>query len=452
MWHIDDILRAVKGVPLRVERETFTGISTDSRTIREGELFIPIHGKLFDGHHFVEKAYEQSHGGCLCEKSRKDLLGSVAGTIVLVDDTTQALLDLAYYRRRQVPGTYAAITGSNGKTTTKEILVTILQRAGKVHWNEKNFNNLIGVSKSLLDVKEDPDFLIFELGTNSKGEIKRLAQVVEPDVSLITNVNPSHLEGLGDLHGVLDEKLDLFRHTKPGGHILINVDDAALLSYCAGTKLASHTFGVERNAEFRLHVEQDLGWSGYECRLNLSGTSVRVTTPLLGTHNLYNILSAASMAHVMGISTEDIGKGIEAFRPCAMRFEPIMTKMGYTVVNDSYNANPASVKWAIHTLSKLPCAGKRIAILGEMKELGSKSAHYHEELGKFLRESNIDKVILIGEEVKEILKELSNGRARIFDSKTLLIDYVKSILSRGDTVLVKGSRASKMEDIVEALV
>jgi UDP-N-acetylmuramoyl-tripeptide--D-alanyl-D-alanine ligase len=276
--------------------------------------------------------------------------------------------------------------------------------------------------------------------------------VTEPDVSLITNINPSHLQGLNDLEGVLEEKLDLFYFTKEGGHVLINADDPSLFPGYGDSGHVPHTFGMINDADFQLVINEDLGWDGFAFTLKFLGDSVRVQTNLLGRHNLYNILSASSIAYLEGISTTQIKSAIEAFNPYTMRFKPIQAKKGYTVVDDSYNANPSSVKWAITTLSSLPCSGKRIAVLGDMKELGDKTAYYHGELGRFLKESNVDKVILIGEEVKAVLKEMNNGRAKLFEDKGSLIEYVKHQIAGGDVVLIKGSRAAKMEEIVEALI
>lgn len=452
MWHVDEVMKAVRGVAFRIERDSFSGISTDSRNIAKEELFIPIDGKTFDGHRFINDAYEQSHGGALCEKGRGDVLREAKGTIILVDDTTRALLDIAHYKRRQTQGTFIAITGSNGKTTTKELLVAIMSESRTVHFNEKNFNNLIGVSKSILAIEGKQEFFILEVGTNSRGEIRQLAELTEPDVSLITNINPSHLQGLNDLEGVLEEKLDLFRHTKEGGHILINADDPSLLPRAKNIGRIPHTFGIDTDSDFQLIIHENLGWEGYDVTLKFVDDSVRLRTNLLGRHNLYNILAASSIAHLVGISLTQIKNAIEIFNPYTMRFKPIRAKEGYIVLDDSYNANPSSVKWAISTLSNLPCSGKRIAVLGDMKELGDKTAYYHEELGRFLKETNVDKVMLIGEEVKGVLKELNNGRAKLFDDKPSLIDYVKHQIAEGDVVLIKGSRAAKMEEIVEALI
>ncbi|OPY69446.1 MAG: UDP-N-acetylmuramoyl-tripeptide--D-alanyl-D-alanine ligase [Syntrophorhabdus sp. PtaU1.Bin002] len=455
MWSVDEVVEAVRGVPFRVERRVFPDISTDSRDIEEGELFVPITGKTFDGHLFIGAAYERSHGGALCEKGRKDILDGVdgtKGTVILVGDTTQALLDLAHYKRVRTKGTFIALTGSNGKTTTKEILVRIIGGAHPVHYNEKNYNNLIGVSKSILSIKGTPEFFVFELGTNSRGEIRQLAEVTEPDVALITNINPSHLQGLGDLEGVLEEKLDLFRLTKEGGKVMVNADDPHLLPRYRDKGHDLRTFGIVNEADFRLTVDEDLGWDGYVFTIDFLGDSVKAKTSLLGKHNLYNILSASSIAYVAGIDTMHIGEAVESFSPYGMRFRPVKSSKGYIIVDDSYNANPSSMEWAVSTLSGLPCPGKRFAIVGDMKELGEKTSYYHKELGRFLKKSGVDQIMLIGDEVKEAFTELDDGRARLFESKPSLIDYAKKLLSDGDVVLVKGSRTAKMEEIVEALI
>jgi UDP-N-acetylmuramoyl-tripeptide--D-alanyl-D-alanine ligase len=451
MWHLDEVLKAVKGTLLRVEKETFTGISTDSRTIGAGELFVPITGKTFDAHMFLLDAYERSNGGTICEKEREALSVTLKGTVILVENATQALLDLAHYKRQTTGGTCIAITGSNGKTTTKEMLVDMARRVFTVHFNEKNYNNLIGVSRSILSIKGKPEICIFELGTNSKGEISRLTRATEPDISLITNINPSHLEGLGDIEGVLEEKLDLFRLTKEGGTTFINADDPYILPRYKDEKHTAFTYGIENNAAFRLTVDKNLGWDGVAFTLHFPGDRVHIKTSLLGRHNLYNILAASSIAYSIGVKPALIKESIETFSPYSMRFRPAVAKEGYTIVDDSYNANPSSMEWAIKTLLELPAAGKRIAILGDMRELGEKSGHYHRELGRILSQSPIPVIALIGEEIRETFKELGSERSQLFDDKDRLIDFIKRKVEKGDVILVKGSRVSKMEEIVEAL-
>jgi UDP-N-acetylmuramoyl-tripeptide--D-alanyl-D-alanine ligase len=452
MWRLDEIVEAVKGTILRVEGDLFTNISTDSRTIGERELFIPVTGANFDGHLFMKEAYERSHGGALCERKRQDLCGQLTGTVILVDDAAQALLDLARYKRRALNTTCIAITGSNGKTTTKEILVHMIKGLSSVHYNEKNYNNLIGVSKSILAIEGNPDFCVFELGTNARGEIRKLAETTNPDASLITNINPSHLEGLKTLEGILEEKLDLFYLTKDGGKIFVNADDPYIMPRFKDVmNRVPLTYSIMSDASFHLNVDRSLGWEGARITIFFPDDLLVTKTSLLGKHNLYNILAASSLAYSVGIDKEHIGNAIETFISFDKRFRPIMTKKGFAVIDDTYNANPSSMEWAIKTLLELPSDGQRIVILGDMRELGEKSPEYHRELGRFLKSSSVPVIALIGQEMRETYGVLGKERAKLFQDKRQLIDYIAGQVKKGDTVLVKGSRASKMEEIVEAL-
>jgi UDP-N-acetylmuramoyl-tripeptide--D-alanyl-D-alanine ligase len=451
MWHVEEIIKAVNGVLLRSEKSSFSGISTDSRTIEEGELFIPLSGKNFDGHAFIRPAYDRSHGGSICENGRLDTLHD-GGTVIIVDNAMQALIDLAHYKKRHTKSSVIAITGSNGKTTTKEILVNIIKKGFSLHYNEKNFNNAIGVSKSILSIEGEPRFCIFELGTNSKGEIKQLAQMTEPDVSLITNVNPSHLEGLFNLDGVLEEKLSLFYHTKEGGKVIVNTDDPNIPARYKDRQRTLITYGINNNADFTISIEEVLGWSGSRIILKCPGIEIKTRTALLGKHNLYNILAAATIAHSIGADAGLISEGIETFDSYSMRLKPVLSGKGYTILDDTYNANPSSMAWAIKTFLDLPCNGSRMVILGDMKELGEKTSFYHRELGRFLKETGIPVILLTGEYMTEAIDELKDiETAMFFENKEKLIDFALKNLKDGDTVLIKGSRAAKMEEILEAL-
>jgi UDP-N-acetylmuramoyl-tripeptide--D-alanyl-D-alanine ligase len=452
MWRAADIIEATGGEVFRMERDTFASISTDSRSIGAGDLFIPLSGGNFDGHLFVDQAYELSGGGTLCERGREDIYRRAKGTVILVDDALRALLALARWKRQRLTGKCIAITGSNGKTTTKEILVDMMKRSFSVAYNEKNFNNLIGVSKGVLAIEGQPEFFVFELGTNSPGEIKALAETVIPDLSLITNINPSHLEGLFDLSGVLAEKLDLFRHTKEGGKIFVNADDPHIMPAYRKTGREACVYGITSDAPYRLVVEEDLGWEGSRIAMTFPGETIRATTRLLGTHNLYNILAAPAMAYTAGLGAKEIKETVEGFSPFSMRFTVKKSSRGFTVVDDTYNANPASMEWALRTLETLPCAGKRIAVLGDMRELGEKTSFYHRELGRFLKGTSIPIIALVGSYVKDTYVELGNHSARLFEDKAALISYVGGELKEGDVILVKGSRLAKMEEIVEALI
>lgn len=452
MWPVDTIAKGVGGTIRTVERNTFSSISTDSRTIGPGEFFIPLKGPNFDGHLFIEKAYERSGGGALCDRSRPEIYDKASGTIILVDDTNQALLDLALFKRQQTAGTFIAITGSNGKTTTKELLVHLIGDLFPMVFNEKNYNNQIGVAKALLAIEGKPQFGIFEVGTNHPGEIAVLARMVQPHISLITNVNPSHLEGFSDLEGVRREKVSLFDMTLPGGSILVNADDPALASYKANDRIRVSTYAIREKADCTLRVLADKGLDGFDIEIRFHDGRAETTSRLLGRHNLYNVLAASVLAHEMGVPHERIGEGIATFDAYKGRFRPVGSRKGYTIIDDAYNANPSSMEWAVNTLSSLPCKGRKIAVLGGMKELGEKEEVYHRALGRTLKTSDLAMILLFGEETRVTAEEISNGRAKHFSDKSALIDFLSGKARQDDIVLIKGSRALGMDEIVEALV
>jgi UDP-N-acetylmuramoyl-tripeptide--D-alanyl-D-alanine ligase len=450
VWPVETIIQGVNGIAHQIERTTFSAISTDSRSIAPGEFFIPLKGLSFDGHAFIDAAYGRSGGGSLCDRTRQEVYANARGTVILVDDTNKALLDLASYKRERIQASFVAITGSNGKTTTKELLLHLAGNFIPVVSNEKNYNNQVGVAKTMLAIEGSPDYCIFELGTNHKGEIRTLTRMVRPHMSLITNVAPSHLEGLADLEGVAAEKLDLFETTLPGGAIFINADDPSLASY-KRADCTLYTFGMRGRADFMLQVAADFGLEGYEIALDLRGEKVIARTRLLGRHNLYNVLTAAALAFSMGVRGAALADALGAFEPYKGRFRPVRSAGGYTIIDDTYNANPASMEWAVKTLASLPCRGKRIAILGDMRELGARSDEYHRGLGRLIQASNLALVLAVGEEMKAAEREAGDGRVRLFDDKKGLVDFVRGRLDRDDIVLVKGSRALGLDEVVEAL-
>jgi UDP-N-acetylmuramoyl-tripeptide--D-alanyl-D-alanine ligase len=452
MWAADSIVKGVRGTGYRIEKAQFSAISTDSRTIGPDEFFIPLKGPHFDGHDFIGAAYGRSGGGSLCDRSRVDILEASPGTLILVDDTNQALLDLARFGRRHTSGTFIAITGSNGKTTTKELLVHIAGGVVNLVSNEKNYNNQVGAAKTILAIEGSPEFVVLELGTNHPGEIAVLARMVEPHISLITNVNPSHLEGLADLEGVKREKLSLFDATLRGGTVIINADDPALSSYKPKADRKALTFGIRERADFMLKIIQDKGLEGFDIALVFPEGEIVTSTRLAGRHNLYDVLAASVLAHEMGVAGDLLSERVASFGAYNGRFKPIKSAKGFVVVDDAYNANPTSMRWAITTVSGLPSKGRKIAVLGEMRELGERSETYHRELGCYLRDGNMSLILLLGEGMKVVPEIIGNGRAKYFESRDRLIDFLLAQLRQDDIVLVKGSRALGMDKIVEALI
>lgn len=452
MWQLEEVMLAVKGTALHVAHSFFAGVSTDSRTIQEGRLFVPLKGLHFDGHDFIEDALAKGAAGSLCDRGREKGFSGEMGTIILVEDANEALLDLARYKRAKIDAAFIALTGSNGKTTTKELLARMMETTFKVAYNERNYNNRIGVSQTILGIEDSPAFTIVELGTNNRGEIAELASLVKPDMSLITNVNPSHLQGLGDIEGVFREKTELFRATQEGGTLFINNDDPLLSSYKPGPGWLIRRFGMASKADFGLHVVNDRGLGGFDINLGLEGETVTTSTSLLGVHNLYNILAASAVACRAGVAGEKIGAAIARFQPYAGRFRSVTSKRGYTVIDDTYNANPASMEKAIAALQKLPCKGKKIAILGDMKELGEQTAYYHRELGRLLFKTDISLILLLGDQIRVVQDEVKNGRVLFFQQSAALLAHALEVVETGDIILVKGSRALKMDRIVEGLL
>lgn len=452
MWQLEEVTRAVKGTVRQVADSLFTGISTDSRTIQRGELFVPLKGPHFDGHAFIDEVFSRGAAGSLCDKGREGELSGAAGTVILVENTNEALLDLARDRRARIDATFIALTGSNGKTTTKELLARMMETTFSVAYNQRNYNNRIGVSQTLIGIDSDPAFIIMELGTNHKGEIAELGSLVKPDMSLITNVNPSHLQGLGDLEGVFEEKTDLFKATKEEGVLFINKDDPLLACYKPESRRQIHRFSMLTKADSTLNVVRDKGLSGFDIELKFGRETVTTSTSLLGRHNLYNILAAAAVAYRSGVAGQDIGASINRFQSYTGRFRSVRSTRGYTVIDDTYNANPASMEKAVATLLGLPCKGKKIAILGDMKELGEQTAYYHRELGRLLSKADIALILLLGDQIRVVQDEVKNGHALSFQESSALLSHALAAAEEDDIILVKGSRALKMDGIVEGLL
>lgn len=450
MYSYEEIVKAVSGEVVKLKSRTFSGISTDSRTIKRGELFIPLRGKRFDGHDFIRQAMERDGSGTLCQRERVGSIVDLDCTIISVKDTHEALLRIAALKRDRLHSKVVGITGSCGKTTTKELLVNILKRSFRVSFNEKNLNNQIGVPLSLLSIEGEPEVCVFELGTSLPGEIGNLTRLVRPHISAITNIYPAHLEGLKSIEGVIEEKLDIFRFTEEGGTLLVN-SESPIREY-KDPKRRIFLFGRDQNSDFFFEVQEDLGWRGYKVRLTLLGEKLEVRTRLLGMHNLYNVILASSISYLLGMDLETIKEGIEDFSPTNMRMAPILSKGGYKVIDDSYNANPASMEWALRTFSGLPSEGRKIVVLGDMKELGEDSENYHRQIGRLLRTCDFDSILLYGEMMRACYEELSDRDAKYFERKEDIVRHLKEILREGDSVLIKGSRSLGLDSVVEEIV
>ncbi len=459
-FSIEEILKATGGILLQGGKEiTFSGVSTDSRTVPEGALFIALKGNRYDGHHYAIEALRKRAGGVLIEEERAGDLrwnGHPDRPVIAVKDTLRALGDIARYRRRQFGIPVIALTGSNGKTTTKEMIATCLETTFPVLKTKGNLNNLIGLPLTLLSLTEQERIAVLEMGMNVPGEIRRLTEIAEPDVGLITNIQKAHLEGLGSLERIQEEKGELFRRMRRDGSIIVNQDDprvVALGEEFPGQKI---TIGIDHPADVMAREIRLLGKEGTSFVLSLEGEERVIVLSLLGRQFVYHALSAIATASLFGIDQEKTLEALTQFRPYSMRMEILSFENGATLINDAYNANPASMEMALQTLSGVKGRGRAIAILGDMLELGEYTEEAHRQLGKRIAEGSIDFLLAMGEEapivVESAIREgMGHERARVVESPSEAASFARAIAGRGDWILVKGSRGMAMEKVVEAL-
>lgn len=429
---------------------TIAGISTDSRTLKAGELFIPLRGENFDGHAFLRQAAETGAAACLSEIDIADL----PIPLIRVADTLRALGDLAADFRRRFSGPVLAVTGSSGKTTTKEMLAGILFLTGPGLKTEGNFNNLIGLPHTLFRLEPQHQWLVVEMGMSSRGEIARLAEIAAPQIGIITNVGPAHLETLHGLDGVMRAKGELFAALPSGGTAVINSDDERVSAIPVANGVRRLLFGTATGAEVRAEaIQPDHEGIAFSLLLPTGRFSVRLSLP--GRHNVHNALAAAAAASALGVAPETIVRGLEAFRPGRGRMDVIHLPDDITVLEDFYNANPLSVRAALVALDELGGKGRRIAVLGDMLELGSEAARLHREIGSEAAR-RCDFLLLLGEMAGETAAGAAEGKMptehiRTAASHAEAVAALDNLLQPGDRLLVKGSRGMKMEKICAAL-
>jgi UDP-N-acetylmuramoyl-tripeptide--D-alanyl-D-alanine ligase len=451
---LEDVLAATGGDLDTLGTTTrFDGVVTDSRAVRAGELFVALRGDAHDGHEYIGEAARRGAGAVLIEERTGETLPSCG--VVVVRDTLAALGDLAALHRRRCRPRVVAITGSNGKTTTKEMLASILEQAlGAAHVlrTQGTQNNLVGLPLTLLGLTEAVQVAVLEMGMNGPGEIWRLAEIADPDVGVITCVARAHLEGLGSVRGVAQAKAELFRRLRPKATAVFNADDpnvAAAAPAAVGRRLA---FGAGEGADVRALDVNDKGLEGVGFRLRIAGEEATVTLPVPGRHNVTNALAAAGASHALGIPLAAIARGLDTFRPAAMRMEVVALPSGVTVLNDAYNANPASMAAALTTLGA-SAAERRFAALGSMRELGDEAAAAHRELGGVVARAGIDGVFLIGTHAPDVRAGAEAAgmlptRITVAATHEELASALRRQLRSGDLLLLKGSRGATMETVL----
>jgi UDP-N-acetylmuramoyl-tripeptide--D-alanyl-D-alanine ligase len=349
-----------------------------------------------------------------------------------------------------------AVTGSNGKTTTKDIISHILSKKYKVLSTEKNFNNEIGVPQTLMKLDESYQAVVVELGMRGPGQIRELAEIVEPVIGVVTNIGESHFELLGSYEAIARAKCELIECVEPKGTVVLNADDK-WFTYCAGKANTSIiTFGIDNKAEVKLIKKENLSFKGYSLKVKVGEGEHTFYLPLLGNHNIYNSLAAISVAYSLAMSCHEIAEALKTVKPSDKRLEIIETCKGWIIINDTYNASPSSMRKALEVLGEIQGEGRKFVVLGDMLELGEIAVNSHQSIGALVASIGAYEVHTIGDLGKEIAQGAKKSgmppeRVYSWDNKDKTIDYLKKGLKEKDIVLIKGSRRMKMEEISEAL-
>ena len=434
------------GVPASVLKRK-VNLCMDSREKAKGVVFWPIKGARFDAHKFVSQM--EKDGALMSVVNQESVESNSIKMYAPVEDTTKALLKLAKGYQRLFKVKKVAITGSNGKTTTKEMTKAVLSMKYKTHATQGNFNNHIGVPMTLFQLKHSHEAAVVEMGTSGPDEIRPLSLAAEPDVAVITNIGASHLERLGDLDGVFREKITIKDGLKTNGTLIVNADDPRLCKVRSTKNMKVVTFGVHRG----IVKPERLTWNENACAdFYVGRTHFELSVP--GTHNLYNALAAIAVGEAFRVPKADIAKALKAFHATNMRME-FRKGNGFKIVSDCYNANPSSTRMALQTIGNMNVRGCRIAVLGDMLELGKASREMHREIGKLVPEMNFDLLLAVGEDAKEYVKGAKEGgleQAFHFDSVRDVIEFLGEVVCEGDVLLVKGSRGMHMEQVVDALL
>jgi UDP-N-acetylmuramoyl-tripeptide--D-alanyl-D-alanine ligase len=466
---VKEILDPINGALISGALETIlTGISTDSRTTREGDLFWALVGEIYDGHDFALKATEKGAAAIVVERERVHSQGAGKGldsfrsrfpdrAVISVNDTLKALGDLAAWWRRRHHLKVVGITGSSGKTTTKEMTAAILELGHRTLKNQGNFNNLIGMPLTLLQLGREHECAVLEMGMNHPGEIARLTDIADPDVGVILNVGMAHLEGVSDLDGVARAKTEMMERISSRGLMILNGDDAPLMRRASLFSKPRMTFGLGKGNDVRATSIENEGPKGTRFSLEYRGATWPVQIKIPGTHHLKNALAAAAVALSLDEPAESIVKGLAAFSAIRGRFEAISLERGILLVDDTYNANPSSLSAAIESVGSLVEQGGRIIVgLGEMLELGDAAIHAHREAGRKVAAGGASRLYAMGAHARDMIEGartagMPEDCLKIVETHDEMVKEIGHVMSEGDLILLKGSRRMQLEKVVEGL-
>jgi UDP-N-acetylmuramoyl-tripeptide--D-alanyl-D-alanine ligase len=429
------------------------GVSIDSRSIKQNEIFFAIEGENFDGHSFVKNVFENGASLVIVNKKWyiKNSKNFLDKPLVVVDDTVKALGQLAACFRSKFHKPVIALTGSNGKTTTKEMIFSVLSEKYNVLRTEGNLNNHIGVPMMIFKMNEKYDIAILEMGTNHFGEIDYLCNIAQPDYGLITNVGHAHLEFFKDLNGVRKAKGELFNYLSKNDKIgFVNCNDKNIVK-AAGKLKCRETYGFDGNFNYSSEFLEIKNKSDERFRINYSeNKSFIIELSIIGRHNIQNALAAAVIGLKFNVNPKKIQRALKSFKPSSKRME-LEEINGIQILNDCYNSNPDSVRAALEAMKNFSSAGSKIIILGDMLELGTQEESEHRKIGKMIKDYGFDKALFYGPLSKYTYKELTNKITicEYYKDKKDLVKKLKEIVIKGDIILLKGSRGMKMETILQ---
>ena len=443
---VREICAAVGGTLLQGEGSALiTGVTTDSRAVSAGQLFIPLTGERFDGHAYIGSALSSGAAGCLTARTPETLLPGKL--YVQVADTRLALKALAAWYRSRFTLPVVQITGSAGKTTTKEMVAAVLSRRYDTLKTQANFNNDIGTPLTLLGLAPQHQAAVIETGMNHFGEIRYLGEMVRPDIAVITNVGDAHIENLGNTRqGILRAKCEIFQHLSPDGIAVLNGDDPLLNTVALPQTILR--CGRGENCNVRVTDVDDRGIEGIACTVTTARVSYRLTAASPGSFMIYPMAMAAAIGEALGLTGEEIAAGVAAYVPTGSRMHLIRLPEGRLLIDDCYNANPQAMEEALKLLAVTP-ARRRAAVLGDMGELGELTVSAHRAIGVLTGELHLDSVIAIGEKARDIASAAPN--ARWYASVDDAMPVIRAAFTEGTAVLVKASHAMHFENIVKEL-
>lgn len=453
-FNLTQVMQATNAVLKKLtSAAVFGGVTTDTRKVEEGMLFVALKGEKFDGHDFIAQAAQKGAIGAIVNKDYDvSLLEDVDIDILAVDDTLKAYQDLAKFWRSKFSIPVIGITGSNGKTTTKDLTAAVLSGKWNVLKTQANFNNEIGLPMTLLQLNKTHDAAVVEMGMRGLGQIKALTEIAKPTIGVITNVGETHLELLGTIENIAKAKSEMAQAIEINGKVILNADDEHVAKMREVTKARAVYFGINHMADVKAFDIKTVEGGRTEFEAIVGENTAHFTLNMLGIHNVYNCLAALAVGYACGLTIEEMQKGLASFKPTAMRFE--YKKIGdFNIINDAYNASPMSTEAALKNLAQV-AQGRKILVMGDMFELGSVEIAAHENVAQQAKQVGVDVLITRGSLTKNTARKARElGIADVYEceSHEEAAAVLQKILQKGDTVLFKGSHGMHMEKIIELL-